>query len=111
DRRKLANESGDADVLEADRVQHARRRLGDADGRVAAAGREAGGLCDYGAEALNIEGLEVDAVSEGARSDHNGDGENEAMLGGWGQVDGEVQAHCRFILYCGGCAPAKDEPA
>src|SRR3990170_2142952 len=69
--RQVAQESGDTDVLQPDRVEHAARRLGDADGRVAAPRPQRRRLRDDGAQALDVEDLgELDAVAEGAGGDH-----------------------------------------
>jgi hypothetical protein len=68
-RQLLAHEGFDADVLEADRVQHARRDLGDARRRVPVARLEGEALRHEAPEAAQVEeGLELEAVAEGPGS-------------------------------------------
>src|SRR3990172_2990073 len=89
----VAQDRRQADVLEADGVDHAGGGLGDARLDVAAAGPEGDSLADDGAEALDIEHLLVfEAVGEGAGGRHDGVGQGQAELAAGSEVKAEVPA-------------------
>ena len=96
-RRQVAPQLVDADVLQADRVEHAGRRLVDALRRRAGARPQRRRLADDGAQAVDVEELRVlDAVAERAGSHHHGVRQREAALAG-----GDVDASFRFDRLAG----------
>ena len=83
----LLDDGIDARVLEADRVEHPARRLGDARRRVADPRPERGPLAADRAEPVDVDDLAVlDAVAERPRRDQDRVGEHEAAA----EVDRQV---------------------
>src|SRR5581483_3848086 len=111
DRCHVADQGLDADVLQADRVEHATSRLDDAQLRVAGAWPQRQALAGDTAEPLDVEDPgELQPVAEAAGGRHHRVGQGQAALAARGEVYAEVHIGIISALLYGAATPRRKNP-